>query len=91
VPPGAAKGPEAVTEQKDGIHNGRHAPEQSFHLHTGCGSHRNCNAIRAGMFAVRRAQFATVVAGRKALVRLLYQARGQVGKANRISSMKGHE
>src|ERR1700674_5870455 len=52
---------------------------------------RNRSPIRAGMPVVRRAEFATVVAGRKALVRLLLQARGQVGKASRISSMKGHE
>ena len=41
---------------------------------------RNCSPIRAGMSVVRRAEFATVVAGRKALVRLLHPARGEVGK-----------
>src|SRR5580658_7776739 len=30
--------PRSCDRAKDGIHNGRHAPEQSFHLHTGCGS-----------------------------------------------------
>src|SRR5258708_2563174 len=53
--------------------------------------HRNCSAIRAGMSAVRRTQFASVVARRKALVRRLHRRRGQVGKAIRISRMKGHE
>ena len=53
--------------------------------------HRKCSAIRAARSAVRRAQFVAVVARRKALVRLLHRTRGQVGKASRISSMKGHE
>src|SRR6202049_426122 len=53
--------------------------------------HRNWNAIRAGMSAAGRAQFASDVTCRKALVRLLREAQRQVGKASRISSMKGHE
>ena len=40
------------------------------------------------MSAARRTQFATVVARRKALVRPLHKARGQVGKASRIGSRK---
>jgi hypothetical protein len=53
--------------------------------------HCNCGAIRAGMSTVRRAQFANAVACRKAFGRLLHDAQSQVGKASRISSMKGHE
>src|SRR5580692_20499 len=34
----APERPRSCDRAKDGIHNGRHAPEQSCHLHTGCGS-----------------------------------------------------
>src|SRR5579859_8034165 len=33
----APERPRSCDRAKDGIHNGRHAPEQSFHLHIGCG------------------------------------------------------
>ena len=36
--PTAPERPRSCDRAKDGIHNGRHAPEQSFRLHTGCGS-----------------------------------------------------
>src|SRR5713226_2053953 len=34
----APERPRSCDRAKDGIHNGRHAPEQSFHLHIGYGS-----------------------------------------------------
>src|ERR1700722_20835600 len=34
----APERPRSCDRVKDGIHNGRHWPEQSSHLHTGCGS-----------------------------------------------------
>src|SRR5713226_6214251 len=34
----APERPRSCDRARDGIHNGRHAPEQSCHLHTGCGS-----------------------------------------------------
>ncbi len=34
----AQERPRSCDRAKDGIHNGRHAPEQSSHLHIGCGS-----------------------------------------------------
>jgi hypothetical protein len=88
---GRRKGPEAVTEQKTGYITADTRQNKVFIYTLAAEVHRNCNAIRTGMFAVRRPQCATVVAGRKVLVRLPYQARQQVGKASRISSMKGHE
>ncbi len=62
-------------------------------LRPSCGGQAcsNRTAIRVGISAVRRVQFATIVARRKALVRLLHQTREQVGKASRISSKKRHK
>src|SRR4029077_11371763 len=34
----APERPRSCDREKDGVHNGRHAPEQSVRLHTGCGS-----------------------------------------------------
>src|ERR1700746_20664 len=88
---GRRKGPEAVTEQKTGYITADTHQSKVFICTLAAEVQRNCNAIRAGMSAVRRTQFATVVARRKALVRVLHHARGQMGRASRISSMKGHE
>src|SRR5579864_7879777 len=88
---GRRKGPEAVTEQKAGYITADTPQSKVLICTLAAEVHRNCNAIRARMSAVRSTQFATIVARRKALGRLLYQARARVGKASRISSMKGHE
>src|SRR5208282_803 len=88
---GRRKGPEAVTEQKTGYITADTLQSKVLICTLAAEVHRNCSAIRVGMSAVRRAQFATSVARRKAVVRLLHQARGQVGKASRISSKKRHE
>src|SRR5580658_10129452 len=88
---GRRKGPEAVTEQKTEYITADTHQSKVLICTLAAEVHRNCSAIRAGMSAIRRAQFATVFARRKALVRLLHEAQRQVGKASRISSMKGHE
>src|SRR5712692_6080556 len=88
---GRRKGPEAVTEQKTGYITADTLQSKVLICTLAAEVHRNCSAIRAGMSAVRRAQFATVVARRKGLVRLPHQVPRQVGKASRISSKKGHE
>src|SRR6202035_1205219 len=88
---GRRKGPEAVTEQKTGYITADALQSKVVICTLAAEVHRNCSAIRAASSAVRRAQFATAVAHRKVLVRLLHQARGQVGKVSRINSMKGHE
>src|SRR5271163_4562667 len=88
---GRRKGPEAVTEQKTGYITADTSQSKVVICTLAAEVHRNRSSIRAGMSAVRRAQFGTVVARRKALVRLPHQARGQVGKASQISSMKGHQ
>ena len=88
---GRRKGPEAVTEKKTGYITADMLQSKVVICILAAEVHRNCSPIRAGMSTVRRAQFATAVARRKALVRLLREAQRQVGKARRISSMKGHE
>src|SRR5208337_3699995 len=88
---GRRKGLEAVTEQKTGYITADTCQSKVLIRTLAAEVHRNRSSIRAGISAVGRAQFATVVARRKALVRLLNHAREQVGKASRISSMKGHE
>src|SRR5208282_2533868 len=88
---GRRKGPEAVTEQETGYITADTLQIKVLIRTLAAEVHRNCSPIRAGMSTVRRAQFATAVARRKALVRLLREAQRQVGKASRISSMKGHE
>src|SRR5580658_1771479 len=88
---GRRKGPEAVTEQKTGYITADTRQSKVLICTLAAEVHRNCSAIRAGRSAVRRTQFATIAARRKALVRRLPRTRGQVGKASRISSMKGHE
>src|ERR1700675_2824150 len=88
---GRRKGPEAVTEEKTG-YIAADTPQSKVVICTLAAElHRNCSAIRAGRSAVRRTQFASIVARRKALVRRLHRTRGQVGKAGRISSKKRHE
>src|SRR5208283_5316598 len=84
---GRRKGPEAVTEQKTGYITAETLQSKAVICTLAAEVHRNCSAIRAGRSAVGRAQFGTVVARRKALVRLLREAQRQVGKASRISSM----
>ena len=88
---GRRKGPEAVTEQKTGYITADTLPSKVVICTLAAEVRRNYSTIRAGMSAARRAQFATVVARRKALGRRLHRTRGQVGKASRISSMKAHE
>src|SRR5208337_2389758 len=88
---GRRKGPEAVTEQKTGYITADTRQSKVLICTLAVEVHRNRSAIRAGVCAVKRAQFASEVARRKALVRLLHRVRGQVGKASRINSMKGHE
>src|ERR1700679_1782272 len=88
---GRRKGPEAVTEQKTGYIAADTPQSKVFICTLAAEVHSKCRVIRAARTAVRREQFATVVARRKALVRRLQRTRGQVGKASRISSMKGHE
>src|SRR5260370_34221399 len=88
---GRRKGTEAVTEQKTGYITADTCQSEVFICTLAAEVHRNCSTIRAGMSAVRRTQFASVVARRKALVRRLHRTRRQVGKASRIRSMKGHE
>src|SRR5208283_1480313 len=80
---GRWKGPEAVTEQKTGYITADTLQSKVRICTLAAEVHRNCSAIRGASSAVRRAQFATVVARRKALVRRLYRTRGQVGKASR--------
>src|SRR5208337_4191378 len=77
---GRRKGPEAVTEQKTGYITADTLQSKVLICTLAAEVHRNCSAIRAGMSAVRRAQSATSVARRKAVVRLLHQAGGQGGK-----------
>src|ERR1700688_2377740 len=88
---GRREGPEAVTEQKTGYITADTSQSKVVICTLAAEVHTNCSAIRAAKSAVGRAQFVAVVARRKALVRLLHRTRGQVGKASRISSMKGHE
>src|ERR1700734_4040217 len=88
---GRRKGPEAVTEQETGYITADTLQRKVIIGTLAAKVRRNCNAIRAVMSAVRRTQFATIVARRKGLVRLLHHARERVGKASRISSMKRHE
>src|SRR5260370_40544702 len=88
---GRRKGPEAVTEQKTGYITADTLQSKVLIRTLAAEVHRNCSVIRAGMSAARRAQFAPVVARRKALGRRLHRTRRQVGKASRISSMKGHK
>src|ERR1039458_725297 len=88
---GRRKGPEAVTEQKRGYKTADTLQSKVLICVLATEDRHNRSSIRAGMSIVRRTQFATVVARRKALTRLLQRTRGQVGKASRISSMKGHE
>ena len=49
VPPGAGKAPK-LWPSKRRIHNGRHVPEQSCHLHTGCGSSPQLQCDSNGKF-----------------------------------------
>src|SRR5580704_406962 len=88
---GRRKGPEAVTEQKTGYITADTLQSKVVICTLAAEVHRNRSSIRAGMSAVRRVQTATVVACRKALVRLLPEVQRQVGKASRISSVEGHE
>src|SRR5580692_10975666 len=88
---GRRKGPEAVTEQETGYITADTLQSKVVICTLAAEVHRKCSQIRAGISAARGAQFVTVVARRKALVRRLHRTRGQVGKASRISSMKGHE
>src|SRR5258708_7126065 len=88
---GRRKGPEAVTEQKTGYITADTRQSKVVICTLAAEVHRNCSAIRAGRSAAGRAQFASTVGRRKGLVRRLHRTRGQVGKASRISSMKGHE
>src|SRR5205807_5976814 len=88
---GRRKGPEAVTEQKTGYITADTRQSKVVICTLAAEVHRNCSAIRAASSTVRRAQIATAVACRKALVSMLHQAQGQVGKASRTNSMKGHE
>ena len=64
---GRRKGPEAVTEQKTGYITADTLQSKVFICTLAAEVRRNCSAIRAGMSAVRRAQFATVVARRRLL------------------------
>src|SRR5579872_4662810 len=88
---GRRKDPEAVTEQKTGYITADTCQSKVFICTLAGEVHRNCSAIRAARSAARRMQFATVVACRKVLVRLLHRTGRQVGKASRVSSVKGHE
>src|SRR5579862_7519905 len=88
---GRRRGPEAVTEQKTGYITADTLQSKVVICTVAAEVHRNCSAIRAARSDVRRAQFATVVARRKALVRRLHRTRGLVGKVSRISTIKGHE
>src|SRR5258707_171558 len=87
---GRRKGPEAVAEQETGYVTADTRQSKVVICTLAAEVRRNCSAIRAARPDVRRAQFATVVARRKALVRLLHRTRGEVGKASRIRSMKRH-
>src|ERR1700722_4758461 len=46
----APERPRSCDRARDGIHNGRHAPEQSCHLHTGCGSSPQLQCDSSGKF-----------------------------------------
>jgi hypothetical protein len=66
---GRREGPEAVTEKKTGYITADTLQSKVVICTLAAEVHRNCSAIRGASSAVRRAQFATVVARRKPLVR----------------------
>src|SRR5580692_618282 len=88
---GRRKGPEAETEQKTGYITADTLQSKVVICTLAAEVHRNRGAIRAGMSTARRVQFATVIARRKTLGRLLHDAQRQVAKASRILRMKAHE
>src|SRR5579864_9311461 len=88
---GRRKGPEAVTEQKTGYITVDTCQSKVFICTLVAEVWRNRCSIRAEISGVRKTQFATIVARRKAPVRRLHRTRGQAAKASRISSMKRHE
>ena len=78
---GRRKGPEAVTEQEAGYITADTLQSKVLICILAKEVRRNCSATRAGMSAVSKGQFATAVAHRKTLVRLLHRVPGPVGKS----------
>src|ERR1700733_4231874 len=84
---GRRQGPEAVTEQKTGYITADTLQSEVVICTLAAEVRRNCSPIRAARSTAGRAQFAPVVARRKAHFRRLHRTRGREEKAARIAGL----